>query len=412
MELNDLQNLKDLKEILRKILAFTPKNDQQCKSMVQTTLVSVTEVLSISEMYFLPFDLEIFNVIQIKGMKSIKITQTRAQELPEFPTLDLVPCVFQRITTDGQDWGYILLSTENAKFGIIKIAMADSNNDRLTATVIDHLELIALSLTSMFYQCTHFTPLARQYSDNSLRDLLDKHQRTIAKDLIEGIAHGVANPLAVILANQEILEEYITTINSLIDDGNFEHLPIINDELHHLFMDQRSAIVRMNQLLGDLRSYSQGTKYNRNTVILNNAIQQGVNLSQLRADLRSRIKLNLHANDEVQASPFGISQAVFHILKFLAERSTSPTETITISTKDVHHTSGKSAQIKLETKVVEFEGDEANIDLTLATHYVKGYGGTITHNSKGKQLVVIMKLQSLNEKEAVKIKKNNSSSSH
>ncbi|MHA2090401.1 MAG: hypothetical protein ACW98K_06035 [Candidatus Kariarchaeaceae archaeon] len=402
MELNDLQNLKDLKEILRTIIAFTPKNNQQCKTILETTLVSVTEVLPISETYFLPFDLEKFHVIQIKGKKSMKITQTRAQKLLELPTPELVPCVFQRITTDEQEWGYILLSIENAKFGIIKIRMADTKDYRPTPTEIDHLELIALSLTSLLYQCTHITPLARQYSDNSLRDILDKHQRTIAKDLIEGIAHGVANPLAVILANQEILEEYITTINSLIDDGNFEHLPIINDELHHLFMDQRSAIVRMNQLLGDLRSYSQGTKYNRNTVILNNAIQQGVNLSQLRADLRSRIKLNLHANDEVQASPFGISQAVFHILKFLAERSTSSAETITISTEDVHHASGKSAHIKLETKGVEFEGDEANIDLTLATHYVKGYGGTISHNREGDDLAVIMKLHSLNEKEAVK----------
>lgn len=288
-----------------------------------------------------------------------------------------------------KDGGYIILSNDKGNIGLLILKVIDKNGKELSQEIIDYLELFAAYLTLTLHSRNTIDKMSKN-QDTSQRNskimldpadqlarIMEQQQRMIAKDLIEGIAHGVANPLAVILANQEILEEYFNSIDYLATNKKYDNLNLINNELHGLFIDQRKAIDRLNQLLIDLRLYSQGSKLSHYKTILNHAIEQGVHLSQLRADLRNRIILELNATHDVQASTFAISQALFHVIKFIVGQSNDPNSIIHIKTQDFDEERDDPYTKVIIKSNCNIQSKDDNLDIIVATHFIKGFGGII-----------------------------------
>jgi hypothetical protein len=289
--------------------------------------------------------------------------------------------------------GYILLGKGNNFIGTLVIKMIDVEGKKLEASLIDTIDAISKIFTSLVLSKIHNKETKIQgSSEDKFSHYLENQQKDIAKDLIEGIAHGVANPLAVILANQEILEEFISSIDNFLEETNNDDVKVIKNELNDLFIDQRSAIDRLNHLLTDLRQYSQASIDYTYRTNLNQAIEQGVNLSQLRADLRNRIALDMNGVYTVQATQFGISQALFHILKYFAEISSNTKSSIHISIDNFDSTEDSYLKIIIRMQNNGESFNDNNLDFVVASQYIKGYGGLIETKSTQSRLQLIMKL--------------------
>ncbi len=368
-------------------------------SSLTNLLVKLAWHFKIEKIRLVPADDIILPYIWVENQKLIPADYTWSKNLLAKIAKDIPPLKLHRLEDDDipvKDGGYIILANNKGYLGILIVKVIDIFGDDLIPYVIDYLELFATLMTSVIHSKNEIMRLeghSRFFSNpqEQVAKLLEKNQKDIAKDLIEGIAHGVANPLAVILGNQDVLEEYIRKIDRLREKKNFKTIAKIQKDIDLIFIEQRNAIERLDQLLSDLRRYSHGPKADTYRTVLNHAVEQGINLSQLRADLRNRIKLKLNASHDVQATQFALSQSLFYILKYIVEISPKSKEMIYISTEDYNQDDPYST-VLIKTNSLTNEINEDNIDIIVASYFISGYGGEVNLISEKNKLLVTIKL--------------------
>jgi len=216
-----------------------------------------------------------------------------------------------------------------------------------------------------------------------------KEQRQIASDLVEGIAHEVANPLSVFLANQEVIENSINLINNRLEAKDYQTLEKLFEQFKSIVLDQKEATFKLKSIFNDLRGYADVDVVEIEQIDLKNLIDETINLIQYKKKVRKQIINKVEPNIMISTLRRRLSQAIFHTLSPLSLHNNDQDDKIVISSELLDN--GKF-NIILNTKSSSTL-NQNNLSFTLASRLIESIKGAkfkITDNSEFIQIDIII----------------------
>ena len=276
---------------------------------------------------------------------------------------------------------YFILRDQDLDFGVLEITWnvkfdVSSNTGKIVQALIEVFHELKEQVFRLYFENLYPLLMSRIYDLE--QQIMDKEKSELAVDLIEGIAHSVANPLSIIFANLEITEELIAKNPRVEFDEPTNSFKMTIDksdylEIRSIFEDQKDAVRRITNTISELRIFSRAYKGEIENVDLNNVIKLSINFSQLRLKLRDYVKLKLSSSARVYASLFIVSQVIYNILKIIMQGINSSSK-IVISTIDGHESSPPVVSISCKM-------DEDKFNLTQFS-FIDNFMQNIPHLSK------------------------------
>ena len=161
--------------------------------------------------------------------------------------------------------------------------------------------------------------------------LIQSEKMASLGQLVAGVAHELNNPISFVFGNVRILEEYVETIQSILDayrqaaegsehqeelDAFWEEndMDFILEDLGSLIAGCREGATRTKEIVQDLRTFSRLDEAERKSVDLNAGIMSTLNLLSDR--LKNRVNVHLELEDLPQVECFAgqINQVFMNLL--------------------------------------------------------------------------------------------------